>query len=78
MGAVREMGRVLSDHHVVLCKVRLVGTRIKRRELVDGARMIRSEKLRKHQYREGYSRSLEGKRVEWDGENNGQYKWERV
>ena len=23
---VREMGRGISDHHVVLCKVRLVGT----------------------------------------------------
>ena len=27
--------------------------------------MIRSEKLRGHQYREGYARSLEWKRVEW-------------
>ena len=30
-----RMGRGLSDHHVVLCKVRLVGTRIKRREVVE-------------------------------------------
>ena len=29
---VRGMGRGLSDHHVVLCKVRLVGAWIKRRE----------------------------------------------
>ena len=28
---VREMGRGLSDHHVVLCKVRLAGAWIKRR-----------------------------------------------
>ena len=40
------------------------------REVVDGARMIRSEKLREHQYREEYTRSLEGRRVDWDGENN--------
>ena len=33
-----------------------------------GAR-IRSEKLREHQYREGYARTLEGKGVEWDGDN---------
>ena len=33
-------------------------------------RGIRSENLREHQYREGYARSLEGKRLEWDGENN--------
>ena len=33
--AVRGMGRGISDHHVVLCKVRLVGTWIKRREVVD-------------------------------------------
>ena len=32
-----------------------------------------SEKLREHQYREGYDRSLEGKRVEWDGENNAEH-----
>ena len=40
--AVRGMGRGISDHHVVLCKVRLVGTWIKRREVVDRARRIRS------------------------------------
>ena len=33
-------------------------TWIKRREVVDGARMIRLEKLREHQYREGYVRVL--------------------
>ena len=35
-----------------------------------GARRIRSEKLREHQYREGYARALEGKGLEWDGDNN--------
>ena len=49
---VRGMGRGLSDHHVVLCKVRLVGARINRREVVVGSRRIRSKKLREHQYRE--------------------------
>ena len=34
------------------------------REVVVEARRIRSEKLREHQYREGYVRSLEGKGVE--------------
>ena len=68
--AVRGMGRGISDHHVVLCKVRLVGTWIKRREVVDRTRRIRNEKLRKHSYREEYLRSLEGKRVERDGESN--------
>ena len=58
--AVRGMGQGISDHHVVLCKVRLVGTWIKWREIVDNARRIRSEKLREHQYREGYPRSLDG------------------
>ena len=28
------------------------------------------EKLREHHYREGYARTLEGKRVRWDGDNN--------
>ena len=31
-----------------------------------GARRIRSEKLREHQYKEGYARSFEVKGVEWD------------
>ena len=31
MRAVKGIGRDLSDHHVVLCKVRLVGARIMRR-----------------------------------------------
>ena len=47
---VRGMGHGLSDHYVVLCKVRLVGAWIKRREVLVGARRIRSEKLREHQY----------------------------
>ena len=33
--AVRGMRQGISDHHVVLCKVRLVGTWIKKREVVD-------------------------------------------
>ena len=37
---------------------------------MDGARKIKSEKLREHQYRERYAKSLEGKRVKWDGKNN--------
>ena len=68
--AVRGIGRGLSDHHVVLCQVRLVETWIKRREVVDGARRIRSKKLREHQYRKGYAKSLERKRVKWDGNNS--------
>ena len=71
------MGRGISDYHVVLCKVRLVGTCIKRRDVVDRARRIRSEQLREHQYRE-YARSHEGKRVEWDGEKNVEHMWEEV
>ena len=64
------MGQRFSDHHVVLYKVRVVEAWTKRRVVMVGARSIRSEKLREHKYREGYARSLEGKRVEWDGENN--------
>ena len=48
---VRGMGRSLSDHNVILCKVKLVGALRKRREVVDGARRTRIERLRKHQYR---------------------------
>ena len=48
--AVRGIGRGFSDHNVVLYKVKLVEVWIKMGELVVGARRIRSEKLRKHQY----------------------------
>ena len=54
------MEQDLSDHQFVLCKVWLVGAWVKKREVVVGARRIRSEKLREYQYREGYARSLEG------------------
>ena len=64
MKAFRGIGRGLSDHYVVPCEVKLVGAWIKRREVVVGARRIRSEKQREHQYREGYARPLEGKGVE--------------
>ena len=76
MRAVRGMGRGLSDHHVVLCKVRLVGAWIKRRYVAVLARRIRSEKLRDHQNKEGYAKSLGGKGVEWDGNNNVEHLWD--
>ena len=44
---------------------------------MDGARRIRNEKLKEHQYREGYTRSIEGKTVEWNGENF-EHMWEQV
>ena len=40
--------------------------------------MIISEKLREYQYREVYSRSLEGKGSEWNGANNVEHMWEQV
>ena len=46
--------------------------------MVVGVRRIRSEKLREHQYRVGYARSLEGKGVEWDGDDNVEHMWEQV
>ena len=67
---MRGIGRGLSDHHVVLYKVRLIGAWIKRREVVVESRGIRSEKLREHQYREGSARPLGGKGVECDGDND--------
>ena len=43
-----------------------------------GARRIKSEKLREPQYKEGYSRFLEGNRVEWDRDNNVKHMWDQV
>ena len=37
---------------------------------MNGARRMKSEKLRKHQLRKGYARTLESKKVEYDGESN--------
>ena len=34
--------------------------------------------MRGHQYKEEYTRSLEGKRVEWDRENNVEHMWEQL
>ena len=44
--------------------------------MVDGDRGTRSKKLREHQYIEGYARSLEGKRIGWNRENNVDHVWE--
>ena len=58
---MRGMGHGLSDCYVVLCKFRLVGAWIKRREVVGGARRIRSEKLREHQHRDDMLGLLRGR-----------------
>ena len=34
--------------------------------------------MREHQYIEGYAKSLEGKRVPWDGENTVDHMWEQL
>ena len=49
---------------------------IKRSEVVYGPRRTRSGEMRDHQYREGYARSLEGKRIERDRENNVEHMWD--
>ena len=64
--AIRGMGRVLSYHHVVLCKVRLVVAWIKRGKVVNETRRIGSEKFREHQYMIGYDSCLKSKKVEWN------------
>ena len=43
-----------------------------------GVRRIKSEKLRKHKYREGYARSLERMEVEWDEENSAEHMLEQL
>ena len=45
---------------------------------VDRASRIRNEKLREHQYIIEYARSLDGKRIKWDGGNNVKHMWEQV
>ena len=67
--AVKGMGQGLSDHHMVLCKVRLIGAWTKIRDGGFGSQRIRNEKLREYLYREGYIKSFEGERIEGDGDN---------
>ena len=55
-----------------------MGACIKRREVIDGAKRIRSEKLREHQYREWYAGSLEGERAGLNGDDNVEDIWEQV
>ena len=43
-----------------------------------GTRRNRSKKLREDRDREGYAKSLEGKRVEEDGDNNVKHMLEQV
>ena len=45
---------------------------------MDRARRIRSRKLKEHSSEKNMPRSLEGKRVEWDGENNVEHMREQV
>ena len=78
MWAVKEIGRGTLGNYVIMCKVRFLGAWTKRRKVVVGARRIKSENLREHQYREGYVRSLEGKGVKWDGDNDVDHMWEHV
>ena len=75
--AVRRMGRGITDHHVVLCKIRLVGARTKRREVVVGKGRIRCENPREDLYIEGYVRFVEGKRVQGDRDNV-EHMWEQM
>ena len=46
--------------------------------VVVGAKRVRSKKMREHQFREGYARSLDGKGIEWDREDNVEHMWEQV
>ena len=78
VGTVRGMGRGFSDHHVIMCKVRLVNAWIKRREVVSGVERIRNEKLKEQQYVKGSARCLETKRVELDLGRNFEQMWEQV
>ena len=51
---------------------------IERRKVVVGTGRISFRKLRKHQYKEGYARGLEGKGVKSDGDDNVEHMWEQV
>ena len=68
----------VSDHYVVLCKVRLVSEWMKRRGVVNEAWRIRSDKLSEHYYVEGYGKYLESKRLQWNEDGNVNQMWEQV
>ena len=67
---------VLVKKYAVLC-ARCKGSE-RNRMGMDGARRIRSEKLKEHQYREGHARFLEKNRTEWKGESYIEHMWDQV
>ena len=62
--AVRGLGMGISDHYIVLCKIRLVGTWMEKKEIRKGVGRIKSEKLNEQGCKEKYVRTLVNKSVE--------------
>jgi hypothetical protein len=62
--AVRGLGMGISDHHVVLCKIKLVGAWMERKVSGMEVGRIRSERLNEQEYNEEYMRQLSNKVVD--------------
>ena len=50
---MREMGRGVSDHSDVICKVKLEAIRIRTKGKISGPGRIKDENLREQYYKEG-------------------------
>ena len=75
--AVRGLGMGISDHYVVLCKIRLVGAWMEKIEVRKEVGRIKSEKLNEQGYKETYVRTLLNKSVECEQDGTEQI-WEQM
>src|SRR5678815_5157894 len=62
--SVRGLGMGLSDHYVVLCKIKLVGAWTERKVIQKEVGKIKSEKLSEQGNKDKYVRALASKSVE--------------
>lgn len=65
--AIRGLNGGISDHMIVLCKLRLIGSWVKKRQVECKVGRIRSERLTEAVKSQEYVRILEGRKEEMDG-----------
>ena len=75
---VRGLSGDLSDHLIVLCKIRLIGTWMERKERNRKGERIRSERLKNEEYKREYKQAIENKSGRVHGELDVEIMWEQV
>src|SRR5678816_430318 len=75
--SVRGLGIRLSDHYVILCKIKLVGAWVERKVIRKEVGKIKSEKLSEQGNKDKYVRTLASKSVECEQVETEQI-WEQM